>query len=103
MFPFKGIKSEPMHSKEFSDEEIKADILNRLFRRGCWGARYMPKDTLVNQLAKYTKKDGKRVKRLIDELIQNRYILIHKKGETISLNPAKSMEIVQFIKRVLTF
>jgi len=103
MFPFKGIKSEPMHSKETSDEEITADILNRLLRRNCWGAKYMPKETLVNWLARRVKQNGKRVRKLIDKLIQNRYILVHKKGSTISLNPAKSREIIQYIKQILKF
>jgi len=104
MFPFKGIKSElKMRSEELSDDEIKADILNRLLRRGCWGAKYMPKETFVNWLAKRVKRNGKRIKRLMRELIQNRYLLVHKKGETVSLNPAKSMEIVQYIERILKF
>jgi len=91
------------HSTEITDEEIKADILNRLLRRSCWGAKYIPKDTIVNWLAKKVKRNGKRVKKLMRELIQNCYLLVHKKGKTISLNPTRSTEITQYIKRVLKF
>lgn len=39
-------------SLELDNEEIKADIMNKLLRRNCWGAKYMPVDTIVNWLAK---------------------------------------------------
>lgn len=35
-----------------SDEEIKADIMYKLLRKHCWGAKYLPIDTLVNWLSK---------------------------------------------------
>jgi len=41
-----------MPKRELSDAEIKADIMNKLMRRNCWGAKYLPLDTLVNWLAK---------------------------------------------------
>lgn len=91
------------HSREITDEELKADILNKLLRRSCWGAKYMPKDTIVNWLAKKVKRNGKRVKKLMNELIQNRYLLVHKKGKTISLNPTRNTEIAKYIKRILKF
>lgn len=56
---------------------------------------------LSTGLAKRVKKDGKRVKIAIKLLIKERYIWTHKKGETVSLNPAKSMEIVEYIERIL--
>jgi hypothetical protein len=31
------------------------------------------------------------------ELISEDLVLLHKKGETLSLNPARSMEIIEFI------
>ena len=85
---------------EYRDEEIKADIMNRLMRRGCWGGRYLPLDSLVNWLSKKVKRDGKRIRRLIKELIKEGYILTHKGGETISLNPALGREIIEYIERI---
>lgn len=82
-----------------SDEEIKADVMYRLFRKHCWGARYLPIDTLVNWLSKKIKKNGKRVQRAMKELVRDGYVLLHKRGKTISLNPARSREITEYISR----
>jgi len=86
---------------EHSDEEIKADIMNRLMRRGCWGGRYLPLDSLVNWLSKKVKRDGKRTRKLIKELIKEGYLLSHKGGEAISLNPALNREITKYIERII--
>ena len=85
----------------YSDDEVKADILDRLMRRGCWGGRYLPLDSLVHWLSKKVKRDGKRVRRLIKELVKQRYILLHKGGKTISLNPALNREIIEYIERII--
>ncbi|MEM0313804.1 MAG: hypothetical protein QXQ41_04575 [Candidatus Bathyarchaeia archaeon] len=69
-------------SISLSDEEVKADIMNRLLRRNCWGAKYLPVDTLVNWLAGKVKPDGKRVRKLIKQLVNDGFIIVHKKGET---------------------
>ena len=65
----------------YSDEEIKADIMNKLMRRGCWGGNYMPIESPVNRLSKKIKRDIKRVKRLIKELVKEGYLLLHKGGK----------------------
>ena len=83
------------------DEEIKADIMNRLFRKHCWGARYFPFDTLVRWISKKIKKDGKRVQRLVRQLVNDGYLIIHKRGATVSLNPPRSKEIVEFIRKFI--
>jgi len=90
-------------SIEFSDEEIKADIMNRLLRRNCWSAKYLPIDTLVNWLARKVKPDDKRVRKLIKQLVNDGFLIIHKKGETVSLNSTKSEEIIEYIKCFLKF
>lgn len=84
-----------------SDEEIKADIMYRLLRKHCWGARYLPTDTLVNWISKKIKRDGRRVRRVLRELVHDGYLLLHKRGTTVSLNPAKSREITEFIERIV--
>ena len=83
------------------DEQIKADLMYRLLRKHCWGAKYLPVITLVNWVSKQIRKDGKRIQRLIDQLAGDGYILLHKKGATISLNPTRSKEIAEYIKRIL--
>jgi hypothetical protein len=64
-------------------------------RRGCWGGRYLPIDSLVHRLSRKIKKNGKRVRRLIKELVREGYNLLHKGGKTISLNPALNREIIE--------
>jgi len=93
--------SEPMPRLEISDEEIKADLMYRLLRKHCWGAKYLPLDTLINWMSKRIRRNGKRIKRCVEELTNEGYIFIHKRGEAISLNPMRSKEISEYIKRVL--
>jgi hypothetical protein len=84
-----------------SDEQIKADLMNRLLRKHCWGAKYFPLITLANWISKQIKKNGKKVQKLVKQLVKDGYILLHKKGTTLSLNPTRSKEITEYIKRVL--
>ena len=90
-----------MPRRELTDAEIKADVMNKLLRKNCWGAKYLPLDSLVNWLAKRVKRDGKRVRRIIRALVNNGYLLLHKRGETVSLNPIISKEIVEYIERII--
>jgi hypothetical protein len=90
-----------MPRQELTDEEIKADIMNRLLRKDCWGAKYLPLVTLVNWLASKVKRDGKRVRKLIKELVNEGYLLLHKGGNTVSLNPVLSKEIIDYVERVI--
>jgi len=86
-------------SKAKTDSEIKADIMNRLMRRNCWGAKYLPLDTLVNWISKRVKRDGKRVKRVVKVLVNEGYLLLHKRGKTVSLNPMMSKEVMEYVER----
>jgi hypothetical protein len=88
---------------EVTDEEIKVDIMNKLLRKGCWGAKYLPVDTLINWFAKKVKKDGKMVRKIVKELVDEGYLLLHKNGQTVSLNPTKSREITDYIERLIAF
>jgi len=90
-----------MSRQEISDEEIKADIMYRLLRKHCWGAKYLPLDTLINWMSKQIRRNGRRVRRCVEELTKEGYILLHKRGEAISLNPTRSREIAEYIKTVL--
>jgi hypothetical protein len=87
--------------REYADYELRALILDWLVRRGRWGAHYYPLDTLVNRLSQAVKNNGRRVRRNVNELLEEGYILAHKKGETISLNPTRSRDIAEYIRRVM--
>jgi len=85
---------------KLTDEQVKASILELLLNKGRWGAHYYPLDTLVRWLGKKIRKNGKRVRACLRDLTNEGYVLIHKRGETVSLNPVMSREIMEFIRRV---
>ena len=88
----------PIRPKKISEEiveQIKALIINYLFRRKCWGAKYFNKQKLVRYLGQDVLGDGKKVTRCLDDLVKLRWILTWKKGDTISLNPSYKKEIVE--------
>lgn len=74
--------------------------MRKLRNRGCWGARYTALDTLVRWLSRRIKRNGRRVRRAIRALIHDGYLLLHKRGATVSLNPARSREIIEFIEKI---
>ena len=84
---------------ELTDSEVKAAILSFLEKKGRWGAHYFPLDTMVHWLGRKVKRNGKRVDRCIEDLAKEGYILLHKRGNTASLNPSRRQEIVALIRR----
>jgi len=87
--------------RDYANSELKALILDWLERHGMWGAHYFPLDTLVNRLSHVVKNNGKRIRRMVKQLLDEGYTLAYKGGETISLNPTRSREIAEYIKTVL--
>jgi DNA-binding transcriptional ArsR family regulator len=87
--------------RDYTESELRALILDWLERHGRWGAHYFPLDTLVNKLSHAVKNDGKRIRRTVKELREEGYVFAHKGGETISLNPTRSREIVEYIRKVM--
>ncbi len=85
---------------ETTDTEVKAAILSLLEKKGRWGAHYLPLDTMIHWLGRKIKRDGKRVNKCIEELAKEGYVFLHKKGNTVSLNPSRSQEIIAFIRKV---
>ena len=83
-----------------TDGQVKAAIMEFLVKKGRWGAHYFPIDTLVNFLGKKIRRDGKRIRKCIQDLVDEGYVLLHKKGKTISLNPARSREIEFTLSRI---
>lgn len=76
-----------MSVRRLNPAEITWEVLWRLKRRGCWGARYTPRDAIVSWLTRIIKDNGANVNKVIDELIKKGYLIKQKKGKTISLNP----------------
>lgn len=90
-----------MAPREKTDDQIKAEILDKLMRRGRWGGHYLPVDTLVNWLGKGVKGNGSRVRNMIVELHRGGYLLTHKGGRTISLRSDRQQDIYQFLEENL--
>ena len=87
--------------RDYANSELRGLILDWLERHGRWGTHYFPLDTLVNKLSHVVKNNGKRIRRIVKELLYEGYILTHKGGETVSLNPTRSRAIAEYIKTVL--
>ncbi len=84
---------------DLTDEQIRADLMNRLARRNCWGAKYLPIDTLVNWMGKQIKRDGKRIRKNIDGLEKSGYLFLQKRKTTVSLNPRMKVEITEYVEK----
>jgi len=87
-------------SRELTDGQVKAAILEFLLMKGRWGSHYFPAETLVNWFSRRVKGDGRRVRRSLKELAGEGYVLVHKRGETVSLNPSMNRDIRAYIKTV---
>lgn len=64
--------------RDYTAFEIRALILDWLERHGRWGAHYFPLDTLVNKLSHVVKNDGRRIRKVVKELLEEGYALAHK-------------------------
>ncbi len=87
-----------MAKKELTDKQIKAYILRKLKNRYCWGGKYKPLTSVVSWVDGKIKRNGKRARKLIDELVKERYLLAKKRGNTLSLNPKAKNKIYSLIK-----
>ncbi len=92
--------SVPM-KREYSDEELKALILNFIMRKGRWGERYFPIDTMSNWLGQVVQNNGKNVRKKVKELANEGYLILHKGNTTASLNPQAKRQIIEYIERYL--
>jgi len=84
------------------DEQVKAIVLDKLRKRGCWGGRYTPLNSLVRWLSRKVKRNGGRVRAAVRQLVNEGYLILHKRGETVSLNPSRNREIIDFVTKFLT-
>lgn len=90
-----------MSKRELSEQEIKADLMYRLLRKHCWGAKYLPIDTIIRWMSGKIKRNGRRIQRAVRQLVNEGYLILHKRGKTVSLNPTKSREIIDFIRKIV--
>jgi predicted transcriptional regulator len=86
---------------EITEEQVKASILEFLVKKRRWGSYYFPIDTLVNFLSRKIKRNSERVRNSMEQLVKRGYVLLHKKGKTISFNPIRGREIIEYIKRIV--
>lgn len=87
--------------REYSDQELKALILNFIMRKGRWGEHYFPIDTMAKWLGQVVQNNGKNVREKVDKLTKDGYLILWKRNTTASLNPRARREIVEFIDKYL--
>jgi len=66
---------------------------------GTNGAKYLPLDTIIRWMSGKIKRNGRRIQRAVRQIVNDGYLILHKGGKTASLNPAKSREIVEFVRK----
>jgi hypothetical protein len=86
-------------ASDITDAELRAAIMEFLIKKGRWGAHHFPLDTMVNFMARKVEGNGKRLAGAVKELVKEGYLFLHKKGETVSLNPSRSKEIMDYVER----
>ena len=78
---------------------IRAHMLNLLQRRGYWGENYFPIDEVIHQGIRFFG-NGKIIRDEINSLVEHGDFILHKGGNTVSLNPKKSKEIGEFLHKM---
>lgn len=86
---------------EYSDSELRAEILNFIMRKGRWGEHYFPIDTMANWLGQVVKNNGKNIRKKVKDLAKERFLILHKVNTTASLNPRLKREIEEYVERNL--
>ncbi len=91
-----------MARKELSDEQVRSTILDKLARKRKWKASHIPQDTIIKWVSNKIKRNGRRVEKLLNDLIRNGFIISKPThyGVEISLNPERSQEILKIIERL---
>jgi hypothetical protein len=84
--------------RDLTDEQIKADILNRLVNAAAFGKYHIPIDQMRSWIQ--NKKDGKTVTKCIDDLARMG-LLIRTARNTIYVDRQRLDEIFDYINRHL--
>ena len=80
-------------------DELRFWVLNKLFRKGCWGAHKMNEDILPKGAPKDMKKA---ILHKADELVREGLIALEGgglHGKRYFLNPRRRKEIIEYIER----
>jgi hypothetical protein len=82
------------------EQELTAELLLKLYRKGIWGNRHTPIKNLYHRVSQINIRESKKA---IKELSNLNWIQLKKStGEIhISLNPHKKNEIKNFILKIL--
>ena len=72
------------------DQNLVIPILSKLYRRSLWGKSYT---TIENSLSKIPKHNRGKAEEILEELIKEGLLQLHKGGSCVSLNPSAKQEI----------
>jgi len=86
--------------RDLTDEQIKADILNRLVNAGAFGSYHLPVDQMRSWIQNKIKKNGKTVTKCIDDLARTG-LLIKTARNTIYADRQRLDETFDYIDKHL--
>ena len=89
-----------MVRRDLSDEQIKADILNRLVNAGAFGSYHVPVDQVRNWIQNKIKRNGKTVTKCIEDLARSG-LLVKTARNTIYADHQRLDEIFEYIDKNL--
>ncbi|MCX6822300.1 MAG: hypothetical protein NTW30_06005 [Candidatus Aenigmarchaeota archaeon] len=83
------------------DEEITFTVLDILFKKVKWGGAHISYDKIVRWIGNKVKRNGKRVRKIVDKLIKDGVIISKPThyGKEISLNPKERERIIEIISK----
>ncbi|WP_179371003.1 hypothetical protein [Nitrosopumilus ureiphilus] len=84
--------------KEFTDQELQAQILWSLYGHGKWSEIYTNYDKFKKRLSVVVKNNGKNTHKQVKKLVNLRLVLPRKNWDAIALNPYAKNTIKQMIK-----
>ena len=89
-----------MVRRDLSDEQIKADILNRLVNARAFGSYHVPIDQVRNWIQNKIKRNGKTVTKCIEDLARSG-LLVKTARNTIYADHQRLDEIFEYIDKHL--
>jgi hypothetical protein len=89
-----------MVRRDLTDEQIKADILNRLVNSNAFGAYHIPIDQMKSWTQNKIKRNGKKIQQCIDQLTKTG-LIIKTARNTIHADHNRLEEIFNYIDKHL--
>ncbi len=87
-----------MVRRDLTDEQIKADVLNRLVNAWAFGSYHIPVDRIRGWIQNKIKKNGKKVTKCIEDLARTG-LLVKTARNTIYADHQRLDEIFDYIDR----